>query len=179
MAVIGATPAAASGGASYTPVPDTLALLMLDSNVTLGTARAPVPIADSPELRRYDVRGRTQDAPPRTEIAAFEGMRVAPQVDSPFGENVPRPGFTLSFAGIPSLDPAAGARAALPDVLSGEGARYAVRDALSRRMRPPTALEGRLVLRIDGQTDSPVLSIGGGIPAAVLNTIPRLTQPRD
>ncbi|MHA6719371.1 hypothetical protein ACX40Y_07935 [Sphingomonas sp. RS6] len=55
-------------------------------------------------------------------------------------------------------------------VTSDDGARYAVGEIMAdhRRAGPPrSALDAMLVLRIDGNRDSPALSVGGGVAGAV------------
>ena len=56
------------------------------------------------------------------------------------------------------------------EVTARAGARYAVGDALAdhRRVGPPrSAFDAMLVFRIDGNNDSPPLSVGGGVAGAM------------
>lgn len=65
----------------------------------------------------------------------------------------------------------------LPDATARAGASYAVDDVMNAQPRPRrrgSALSTALVLRLDGQDDSPAFSVGGGgVAAAVWRAVPR------
>lgn len=65
----------------------------------------------------------------------------------------------------------------LTEGTADDGGRYAVRDTLSDYRKPRfrrSALGTMLVLRIDGQEESPAFSVGGGgVAAAVWRAVPK------
>lgn len=65
----------------------------------------------------------------------------------------------------------------LPEVTARAGGSYAVYDVMSEQQRPrhrKSPLSTALVLRLDGQDDSPAFSIGGGgVAAAVWRAVPK------
>lgn len=65
----------------------------------------------------------------------------------------------------------------LPEVTARAGGSYAVYDVMREQPRPrhrKSALSTALVLRLDGQDDSPAFSIGGGgVAAAVWRAVPK------
>lgn len=65
----------------------------------------------------------------------------------------------------------------LPEVTARAGGSYAVHDVMSEQPRPrhrKSALSTALVLRLDGQDESPAFSIGGGgVAAAVWRAVPK------
>lgn len=65
----------------------------------------------------------------------------------------------------------------LTEGTADDGGRYAVRDALSDYRKPRfrrSALGTMLVLRLDGEEESPAFSVGGGgVAAAVWRAVPR------
>lgn len=65
----------------------------------------------------------------------------------------------------------------LPEVTARAGGSYAVHDVMRAQPRPRhrgSALSTALVLRLDGQDDSPAFSIGGGgVAAAVWRAVPK------
>lgn len=70
-----------------------------------------------------------------------------------------------------------GAGSTLPQVTAHAGGSYAVYDVMRAQPRPRhrgSALSTALVLRLDGQDDSPAFSVGGGgVAAAVWRAVPR------
>ncbi|NIJ18544.1 hypothetical protein FHS95_000213 [Sphingomonas naasensis] len=70
-----------------------------------------------------------------------------------------------------------GPGATLPQVTARAGASYAVDDVMNARPKPRrrgSPLSAALVLRLDGQDDSPAFSVGGGgVAAAVWRAVPR------
>lgn len=73
--------------------------------------------------------------------------------------------------------PAWGPGSTLPEVTARAGGSYAVYDIMREQPRPrhrKSALSTALVLRLDGQDDSPAFSIGGGgVAAAVWRAVPK------
>jgi hypothetical protein len=65
----------------------------------------------------------------------------------------------------------------LPEVTARAGGSYAVYDVMRAQPRPrhrESALSTALVLRLDGEDDSPAFSVGGGgVAAAVWRAVPR------
>lgn len=65
----------------------------------------------------------------------------------------------------------------LPEVTARAGGRYAVHDILSEQRKPrhrKSALSTALVLRLDGEDESPAFSVGGGgVAAAVWRVVPK------
>jgi hypothetical protein len=75
-------------------------------------------------------------------------------------------------------EPAAwGPGSTLPEVTARAGGSYAVYDVMRAQPRPrhrESALSTALVLRLDGEDDSPAFSVGGGgVAAAVWRAVPR------
>jgi hypothetical protein len=93
----------------------------------------------------------------------------------------PLPPVTLQANQVPKRtgeEPAIwGPGSTLPEVTARDGGSYAVYDVLRAQPRPRhrnSALSAALVLRLDGQDDSPAFSIGGGgVAAAVWRAVPR------
>ncbi|WP_029934191.1 hypothetical protein [Sphingomonas sp. UNC305MFCol5.2] len=65
----------------------------------------------------------------------------------------------------------------LPEITARAGGSYAVYDVMRAQPRPrhrESALSTALVLRLDGEADSPAFSVGGGgVAAAVWRAVPR------
>jgi hypothetical protein len=61
------------------------------------------------------------------------------------------------------------------EVTASNGGSYAVSEGTSwiTRRRPPRVLDTTLVFRLDGQDESPVFSVGGGVAASIWQAIPR------
>ena len=72
---------------------------------------------------------------------------------------------------VPVADQSWSPLAMADEATSNAGGSYAVSDAFARMPKPRvrhSALSAALVLRIDGQEDSPLLSVGGGGVAAAM-----------
>lgn len=80
-------------------------------------------------------------------------------------------------AGDATEPPAWGPGSTLPEVTAHAGGSYAVYDVMRAQPRPrhrSSPLSTALMLRLDGQDDSPAFSIGGGgVAAAVWRAVPR------
>jgi hypothetical protein len=167
-----AMPAMAGERARYHPAVDTLSLLMLDQGTTLGTA-VPRPIIEIPGLRDYDVResgvtlAMLQPVP--ADLSGFEAF------------DAPGATYFVERAGVPTrlqldLTPLPGWQQLLPRdaVTASNGGRFAVREIMARGRRDyrPGALDAMLQFRLDGQADSPPLSISGGVASAIWKAIP-------
>jgi len=150
IAMASAASAAAGERADRVPGPDTLALLMQDEQVAGG----------SPAAGEFDMRGASQISWAQTDLAGFDRLDAAP-ADLPAG---------LAYADAPTPIFAASATDETTAAFAG---LYAVADAMTNHARPvrPRTLGASVILRLDGDAESPSLSLGGA--AAVLNLIPR------
>lgn len=158
-----ATPAAAGERTGYTPVPDTLSLLMQDDSATHGGAVVRLPrIAGFTLGRRIAVGGAEAD-----DLAVFDALNLSSLSYLP---------VTGASATIASRFAAVGAWR-LPDVATGRVSRSdtnptlsEVRAGLPRGSRRRSALSASLVFRLDGREESPAFSLGGGA-GTVLNMV--------
>lgn len=84
---------------------------------------------------------------------------------------------TARRAGVASEPPTWGPGSTLPEVTAHAGGSYAVYDVMRAQPRPrhrSSPLSTALMLRLDGEDDSPAFSIGGGgVAAAVWRAVPK------
>ena len=156
------TPAAAGERSSYSPLPDTLRLLLQDEQATYGAGTrhdaraslmAPAPLDDT--LTSFE----TLTVPAAAYLNDLRGRAGA----SLFTLEAPQPGFTdWPIATLTKTPPRFGARAAIDDAM----ASYARPPVMRGRSR----LDTMLTLRLDGQQETRTFSMRG--PASVLNLIP-------
>jgi hypothetical protein len=156
--VCGAASPALAGERDPRLAPDVRNLLQRDQHVTAprgvaGGAKSEIP-------RDLPTSGRGAILP--TPAAETRGVRIS-DVAARYQVNEVRP---LLLEGEAS-----------PEVTMGAGGSYAVSDALSAVRKPRfrrSPLGALLVLRIDGQEESPAFSVGGGgVAAAVWRMVPR------
>jgi hypothetical protein len=167
-----AMPAMAGERARYRPAADTLSLLMLDQGMTSGTA-TPQAIVEIPQLRGYDVResGVTLALlqPIPADLSGFEAFEAP-------GSHIFVQQTGASTRLPLDLTPLPGWQQPLPrdSVTAANGGRFAVREIMARGRRDyrPGALDAMLQFRLDGQTDSPALSVTGGVASALWKAIP-------
>jgi hypothetical protein len=132
------------------------------------------PMLAIPELRGFTVRDADVAAliaaSRRVDLSAFEALSASALSDLPplAWTPVRPPEFALS--GLPGWQ-----RSFASNAPTDDGGRWAVRQAIgvNRLVRRPRALDATLVLHIDGNADSPPLSVGGGITAALWQAIPK------
>lgn len=173
IALVAATPAMA-GERVIAPVPDTLSLLLADQRATFATPPAVQPVLALPELRNFDMREAGLIAaiasPRRMDLSGFEELSVVPIADVPPSAWAPTAPSPFALSGIPSWQ-----RSFPMEVTANDGGRYEVSREVryNRIIRPPRVLDATLVLRIDGNADSPPFSVGGGITGALWAVIPR------
>jgi hypothetical protein len=179
LALLAATPAAAGERIAYAPAPDAMSLLMQDARATFAAHDILIvaelrPMLTTPELRGFAMRDADATAlartPHRLDLSGFEALSVSTLADVPPRAWAPvlPPEFALS--GLPGWQ-----RSFASSVPADDGGRYAVREAIgvNRLVRRPRALDATLVLHLDGNADSPALSVGGGITAALWQAIPK------
>ena len=101
-----------------------------------------------------------------------------PEAATPFGAKA-KPALVTTISArelrrsvdLPTADRSWGPLTTADEATSDAGGSYAVSDAFARMPKPRvrrSALSAALVLRIDGQEDSPLLSVGGGGVAAAM-----------
>ena len=169
MLLMTALPAAAGERGRYRPDADTMQLLMLDRMATAGTAVSnPLPEID------FDVRASAMPVllPLGTDLSSFETLDLsgaqyfkrralaAPPVSAPSFQLAALPGWQQPLR--------------LDARTLDNGGGYVVSETLGRGRRQyrPGALDATLQLRLDGETDSPPISVGGGVAAALWKVLP-------
>ncbi|MBO9711915.1 hypothetical protein [Sphingomonas sp.] len=178
MALAAATPAVArdgdrdTGPAAAVLDADGLALLLDDARITYRTA----PAAPSIVTVRYDMRDRSVGElgrPGPVDLAGFDDLDVAliasvarsPTPAAGAGADA-RPGFSLYAA----WERAPQSRR----TGDNDGGRAVVGQAVNGwRVRRERLLDAGLVLRLDGRSDSPALSVGGGVAGPIWRAIPK------
>jgi hypothetical protein len=174
IALLASAPAAAGERIGYAP--DAMALLMQDQRTTFASIVSAAPaILAIPELRSFDMRDSSEaglaTVPRNLDLSGFEALSVSAIADMPMPrEWAPASPSPFALSGIPIW------RRSFPiEVTAFDGGRYEVSREIgyARIIRPPRALDATLVLRIDGNADSPPLSVGGGITGALWQVIPR------
>jgi hypothetical protein len=127
-----------------------LALLMQDKHVAGG----------APAAAEFDMRAVSQILRARTDLAGFDRLGAAPAA-LPAGQ-------TYADASTPIF-----ASSGIGEASAASAGLDAVADAMADHAVPvrPRTLGASVILRLDGDAESPSLSLGGA--AAVLNLIPR------
>lgn len=125
------------------------------ATVAQSSARtAAIFVLPTPKRAAYDLQARP--ALQQFEPVGYRPAEMTPV--SPFALPEPRPLPAWQLTG------------RFPEVTARSGARYAVGEALAnhRRVGPPrSALDAMLVLRIDGNGDSPAFRLDGGVAGAM------------
>ena len=135
----------------------------------IAKARTDPPKANTAARRDTPAPGRASPKP-FTLPASAAPLQPLPKV-SVLAER------TARRAGGASEPPAWGPGSTLPEVTAHAGGSYAVYDVMRAQPRPrhrSSPLSTALMLRLDGQDDSPAFSIGGGgVAAAVWRAVPK------
>jgi hypothetical protein len=134
-------------------------------------------LACAPACAR-DRAAKPVKAPPPIAEAESRGMFTLPEAATPSAARPVAVSLKAATAAEVRRSPDLlnADRSWLIDPVSGEatsdaGASFAVREAFDRMPKPrvrKSALSAALVLRIDGQEDSPLFSVGGGGVAAAM-----------
>ena len=131
--------------------------------------RTNMPKASAAPDRDPPARVRAVPRPFMLPVAATP--RALPKITALAGQSAKRTADDAS-------EPAAwGPGSTLPEVTARAGGSYAVYDVMRAQPKPrhrESALSTALVLRLDGEDDSPPFSVGGGgVAAAVWRAVPR------
>ncbi|WP_156404756.1 hypothetical protein [Sphingomonas sp. Root241] len=137
-----------------------------------GVAKARANMLKASAAPGRDPPARVRTAPrPFMLPAGATPLRVLPQTTFLTGQSAKR---TADDASEPVEW---GPGSTLPEVTARAGGSYAVYDVMRAQPRPrhrESALSTALVLRLDGEDDSPAFSVGGGgVAAAVWRAVPR------
>lgn len=132
-------------------------------------ARTDLPKANAAARRDTPAPGRASPKPFMLPAGAAP-LQPLPEVSVLAGRTAPGTGDA-------SEPPAWGPGSTLPEVTAHAGGSYAVYDVMRAQPRPrhrSSPLSTALMLRLDGQDDSPAFSIGGGgVAAAVWRAVPK------
>jgi hypothetical protein len=153
-----ATPAAAGERTGYTPIPDTLSLLMQDDDATHGgNGIRLMPVPGFTLDQRVVAGGAEAD-----DLVVFDALNL-----SSFRYLAVTADGILSATGTWRLPEVASGRVLRPDV---NPALSEIRAGSARGHRRRSALSASLEFRLDGREESPPFTLGGGA-GTVLNMV--------